>query len=177
MTLNSPAPTTATTATTAQPLPETSRQKITTNTTLRIGVCAAAGCTNWWTKETQSETVACQTCLSSTYCSEECFEVDSTRHSVACVPPAFTEAMRQKVLETQNLCIQGDRNLFERLRCALTADEVIAYCRENMTAYKVPRNIEFREDLPKTNVGKILRRALREEELAKRAEAAEQASE
>ncbi|GAB2503789.1 AMP-binding protein [Microbulbifer agarilyticus] len=50
---------------------------------------------------------------------------------------------------------------------SLTADEVIAYCRENMTAYKVPRNIEFREDLPKTNVGKILRRELRDEELKK----------
>ena len=50
---------------------------------------------------------------------------------------------------------------------ALTADEIVAYCRENMTAYKVPRNIEFREDLPKTNVGKILRRELRDEEMKK----------
>ncbi|WP_319004941.1 AMP-binding protein [Microbulbifer aggregans] len=50
---------------------------------------------------------------------------------------------------------------------SLTADEVKAYCRENMTAYKVPKNIEFREDLPKTNVGKILRRELRDEELKK----------
>ncbi|WP_078084848.1 AMP-binding protein [Microbulbifer mangrovi] len=54
---------------------------------------------------------------------------------------------------------------------SLTADEVVAYCRENMTAYKVPRNIEFREDLPKTNVGKILRRELRDEELKKLEEA------
>jgi len=50
---------------------------------------------------------------------------------------------------------------------SLTEDEVIAYCRENMTAYKVPKKIEFREDLPKTNVGKILRRELRDEELKK----------
>ncbi|WP_284500689.1 AMP-binding protein [Microbulbifer litoralis] len=50
---------------------------------------------------------------------------------------------------------------------SLTEEEVIAYCRENMTAYKVPKNIEFREDLPKTNVGKILRRELRDEELKK----------
>lgn len=50
---------------------------------------------------------------------------------------------------------------------SLTEDEVIAYCRENMTAYKVPKEIEFREDLPKTNVGKILRRELRDEELKK----------
>ena len=50
---------------------------------------------------------------------------------------------------------------------SLTEEEIVAYCRENMTAYKVPKNIEFREDLPKTNVGKILRRELRDEELKK----------
>lgn len=50
---------------------------------------------------------------------------------------------------------------------SLTIDEVIAYCRENMTAYKVPKQVEFREDLPKTNVGKILRRELRDEEMKK----------
>nr|WP_106497890.1 long-chain fatty acid--CoA ligase [Lentibacillus sp. Marseille-P4043] len=41
--------------------------------------------------------------------------------------------------------------------------ELIAYCRENMAAYKVPRIVEFRKELPKTNVGKILRRKIREE--------------
>ena len=45
---------------------------------------------------------------------------------------------------------------------ALTEEDVISYCREHLTAYKVPRQVEFREELPKTNVGKILRRALRE---------------
>ncbi|WP_193165358.1 AMP-binding protein [Microbulbifer hainanensis] len=50
---------------------------------------------------------------------------------------------------------------------SLTEEEVIAFCRENMTAYKVPKQIEFREDLPKTNVGKILRRELRDEEMKK----------
>ncbi len=45
---------------------------------------------------------------------------------------------------------------------ALTAEEILAYCRKNLTAYKVPRYIEFRETLPKTQIGKILRRALRE---------------
>lgn len=45
---------------------------------------------------------------------------------------------------------------------ALTVEEVQAYCRENLTAYKRPKIIEFREALPKTNVGKILRRELRE---------------
>ncbi|WP_258045601.1 long-chain-fatty-acid--CoA ligase [Mesorhizobium sp. NBSH29] len=43
----------------------------------------------------------------------------------------------------------------------LTAEELISYCRENLTGYKRPRHIEFRDELPKTNVGKILRRELR----------------
>jgi long-chain acyl-CoA synthetase len=45
----------------------------------------------------------------------------------------------------------------------LAADELRQFCREHMTGYKVPRRIEFREALPKTNVGKVLRRALKEE--------------
>lgn len=47
----------------------------------------------------------------------------------------------------------------------LTAEEVKAWCRERLAGYKVPHRIEFRETLPKTNVGKVLRRALREEVL------------
>ena len=50
---------------------------------------------------------------------------------------------------------------------SLTQDELIAYCRENLTGYKVPKYVEFRKELPKTNVGKILRRALKDEEKAK----------
>ncbi len=46
---------------------------------------------------------------------------------------------------------------------ALTADELRAFCKESLTGYKVPKQIFFRESLPKTNVGKVLRRALREE--------------
>jgi long-chain acyl-CoA synthetase len=45
---------------------------------------------------------------------------------------------------------------------ALTAEQIMVYCRENMTAYKQPRVIEFRAELPKTPVGKILRRELRD---------------
>ncbi len=44
----------------------------------------------------------------------------------------------------------------------LTAEELIAYCRENLTGYKRPKYIEFRDELPKTPVGKILRRELRD---------------
>ncbi len=48
----------------------------------------------------------------------------------------------------------------------LTAEEVIKFCATQLTAYKVPKQIEFRTDLPKTNVGKILRRELRDEKKA-----------
>jgi long-chain acyl-CoA synthetase len=51
----------------------------------------------------------------------------------------------------------------------LTAEAVVKFCHEQLTGYKVPKHIEFRTDLPKTNVGKILRRQLRDE---KKAEAA-----
>jgi long-chain acyl-CoA synthetase len=44
---------------------------------------------------------------------------------------------------------------------ALTAEAVRAHCKEHLTAYKVPRHVEFRDELPKSNVGKILRRELR----------------
>ena len=40
---------------------------------------------------------------------------------------------------------------------------MLQHCREHLTGYKCPRDVEFREDLPKTNVGKILRRELRDE--------------
>ncbi|MBI5277635.1 MAG: AMP-binding protein [Burkholderiales bacterium] len=43
----------------------------------------------------------------------------------------------------------------------LTEDDLWRYCRDNLTGYKIPKYIEFRDDLPKTNVGKILRRELR----------------
>src|SRR5882724_3445981 len=46
---------------------------------------------------------------------------------------------------------------------SLTAEALIAYCRTELTGYKVPRHVYFRSELPKTNVGKILRRALRDE--------------
>lgn len=49
----------------------------------------------------------------------------------------------------------------------LTEADVKDWARERLTAYKVPRHVEFRDDLPKTNVGKILRRELRDEEVAK----------
>jgi len=44
----------------------------------------------------------------------------------------------------------------------VTADEILDHCRKNLVGYKIPKHIEFRTELPKTNVGKILRRALRD---------------
>jgi long-chain acyl-CoA synthetase len=46
---------------------------------------------------------------------------------------------------------------------SLTEDEVKSHCQKNLTGYKIPKYVEFRKELPKTNVGKILRRALRDE--------------
>ncbi|WP_323665519.1 long-chain-fatty-acid--CoA ligase FadD [Pectobacterium punjabense] len=54
----------------------------------------------------------------------------------------------------------------------LTKEELITHCRRNLTGYKVPKEIEFCEDLPKSNVGKILRRELREDKKAKKDAAA-----
>jgi long-chain acyl-CoA synthetase len=49
-----------------------------------------------------------------------------------------------------------------------TPDEIIAFCRERLAAYKVPTLVEFRTDLPKSLIGKVLRRELREEDAQKR---------
>ena len=47
---------------------------------------------------------------------------------------------------------------------SLSKTDVLAFCREKMANYKVPKQVEFREDLPKSIVGKVLRRVIREEE-------------
>ncbi|MDO5610660.1 MAG: long-chain-fatty-acid--CoA ligase, partial [Pseudomonadota bacterium] len=46
---------------------------------------------------------------------------------------------------------------------SLTAEQVKAFAKQNLTGYKRPHHVEFRDELPKTNVGKILRRELRDE--------------
>jgi long-chain acyl-CoA synthetase len=50
-----------------------------------------------------------------------------------------------------------------RNKDSVTERDVMEYCRKNLTNYKRPKEVEFRKELPKTNVGKILRRALRDE--------------
>ncbi|SEQ19914.1 AMP-binding protein [Neolewinella agarilytica] len=77
-------------------------------------------------------------------------------------------AAHPKILECAAVGIPSDKSgevvkLFVvKKDKSLKEDEVIAYARENLTGYKVPKAVEFREDLPKSNVGKILRRHLRE---------------
>jgi long-chain acyl-CoA synthetase len=48
-----------------------------------------------------------------------------------------------------------------------TVEEIQVFCRGKLTAYKIPKHVEFREALPKTMVGKVLRRVLQEEHQAK----------
>lgn len=84
-------------------------------------------------------------------------------------------AMMPQVLEVAAIGIKDEKSgevpkvFIVKKDSSLTEDQVIAHCRENLTNYKVPRSVEFRSELPKTNVGKILRRTLREEEDAKSA--------
>jgi long-chain acyl-CoA synthetase len=77
-------------------------------------------------------------------------------------------AMHPKVLESAAVGVKDNKSgevpkvFIVKKDESLTEDEIIAHCRENLTAYKIPRYVEFRKDLPKTNVGKILRRELKE---------------
>ncbi|MEM3505465.1 MAG: AMP-binding protein, partial [Archaeoglobaceae archaeon] len=50
----------------------------------------------------------------------------------------------------------------------VSEDEIIKFCKERLAAYKVPKIIEFRDELPKSAVGKVLRRVLKEEEMKKK---------
>jgi long-chain acyl-CoA synthetase len=81
-------------------------------------------------------------------------------------------AMHPGVLEVAALGVRNEKSgeavkiFVVRKDPTLTAEALIAHCRDNLTGYKVPHFVEFRDELPKTNVGKILRRALREAPLA-----------
>jgi long-chain acyl-CoA synthetase len=58
--------------------------------------------------------------------------------------------------------------LDERYKGKITEQDIIEWCKERMAAYKYPRMVEFRDELPKSAAGKYLRRVLRDEELRKR---------
>lgn len=77
-------------------------------------------------------------------------------------------AGHEKVLEVAAVGIPDDKSgevvkiFVVKKDKSLKEKELVEFCRENLTGYKVPKAVEFRDELPKTNVGKILRRALRE---------------
>jgi long-chain acyl-CoA synthetase len=76
-------------------------------------------------------------------------------------------AMSEKVLEVAAVGVPNDaageivKVVIVKKDPTLTEEEVIAHCKQHLTGYKVPKLVEFRTELPKTNVGKILRRELR----------------
>jgi len=80
-------------------------------------------------------------------------------------------ALHAGVLEVACIGIPDDKSgevvkvFVVRKDKSLTEQDIIHHCRENLTGYKVPKFVEFRDELPKTNVGKILRRALRDAEV------------
>lgn len=77
-------------------------------------------------------------------------------------------AMHPKVLETGVIGMPDDKSTEKVVAYvvakdkSLTSEELIAHCREQLTSYKVPREVYFADELPKTNVGKILRRKIKE---------------
>ena len=77
-------------------------------------------------------------------------------------------ATHEKVLEVAAIGVEDEKSgevvkvFVVKKDKSLNEKELIAFCKEGLTGYKVPKHIEFKDELPKTNVGKILRRALRE---------------
>ncbi len=82
-------------------------------------------------------------------------------------------AMHPGVLECAAIGVPDDKSteavkvFIVKKDPSLTPESVKDFCRDKLTGYKMPKHIEFREDLPKSNVGKIIRRHLRDEDLAK----------
>ncbi len=78
---------------------------------------------------------------------------------VACTHPGVLEAAAVGVPDEKSG--EAVKLFVVKKDPSLTEDQVLAHCREGLTGYKVPKMVEFRIELPKTNVGKILRRELR----------------
>ena len=76
-------------------------------------------------------------------------------------------ALNDKVLEVAVIGVPDEKSgetvkaFIVKKDKSLTSDEIIAHCKKYLTNYKMPKQVEFRDQLPKTNVGKILRRELR----------------
>jgi long-chain acyl-CoA synthetase len=86
-------------------------------------------------------------------------EIDEVLHEHPAVKEAvsvgITHPTRGEIIKAYIVLKEGE---------SLTKTEVIAFCREKLANYKVPKQVEFRDDLPKSIVGKVLRRVIREEE-------------
>jgi long-chain acyl-CoA synthetase len=78
-------------------------------------------------------------------------------------------AMHPKILEAAAVGVPDEKSgevvkvFIVKKDSSLTEEEVLAHCRANLTGYKVPKHVVFKSELPKTNVGKILRRELRDQ--------------
>jgi long-chain acyl-CoA synthetase len=81
---------------------------------------------------------------------------------VATLQPGVREAAAIGVPDEQSG--EAVKLFIVRSDAKVTANDVLAHARKSLTGYKVPRHVEFVDDLPKTNVGKVLRRALKERE-------------
>jgi long-chain acyl-CoA synthetase len=77
--------------------------------------------------------------------------------------------MHPKILEAAAVGVPDEKSgevvkvFIVKKDSSLTEEEVLAHCRANLTGYKVPKHVVFKSELPKTNVGKILRRELRDQ--------------
>jgi len=107
--------------------------------------------------------------------------VDTIKHKGYRISSSEVEAVLQENPAVIGACVVGvpDEKVGERIKAyvvlkedikGLTGYDLIKWCRERLAAYKVPQYIEFRDMLPKSKVGKLLRREIREEE-KRRAEA------
>ena len=92
-------------------------------------------------------------------------EIDEVLHEHPAVKEAvsvgITHPTRGEIIKAYIVLKEGE---------TLTKTDVIAFCREKLANYKVPKQVEFRDDLPKSIVGKVLRRVIREEEDKRRSD-------
>jgi long-chain acyl-CoA synthetase len=104
--------------------------------------------------------------------------VDLIKHKGYRVSASRVEKMLQEHHAVLNCCVVGvpDEKVGERIKAFVTvktdikgvgADELIQFCRKNLAPYEVPQYIEFRDVLPKSKVGKLLKRELRDDERRK----------
>ena len=103
---------------------------------------------------------------------------DVIKHKAYRVAAAEVEAVLQDHPAVMAACVVGvpDSNVGERIKAfvvlkegakGVSSNDLVRWCRERLTSYKVPQYIEFRDMLPKSKVGKLLRREMREEERMK----------